>query len=354
MSEKIELKIEDMSIKHFLSYQVDADLYTAADAFHMELSDPDIKITAGMHCWLKVNGQLELTGIIDKVQRKVNKSGVSLAVSGRDLMGIAVDSCCEKWGSVSGKTLQQLAEMLLGNVYALNRIKIEYQKNVVGKLKKSKKVGGGFLSGIDTPQKISQIEPGMKIFEVLQTYAASRGMLFYSLPDGTFVFGRPMTKGEPSYTLILRKDGIGNNVIESDVINDISRRYSKVTVVGQQQGQDFFDSATKINSPLGVAIDADFPFHKPYVTKNNNDSVSPQQHARMIMEKHRWEGLQLHYTVARHSQDKTNWTINQLCRVKDEAQDIDGVYLIYGRTFELSKDAGPITRLRLGLPGRVA
>jgi len=41
------------------------------------------------------------------------------------------------------------------------------------------------------------------------------------------------------------------------------------------------------------------------------------------------------------------------CKVHDEALGIDGVYLIYGRTFERSKQDGTFTSLKLGPPGLV-
>lgn len=353
---KVGKQVADQVIEHFISYRIDADLYTPADAFHLELANPETDITGGMLCDLFVNGKRELTGLIDKVQRKVDKSGVSLKVEGRDLMGLLVDSYCEKYVTVAGKKLKDLAEMLLKDVPFINRKDIIYQQNVTGKLKKSKKARGGFLFSLDAPQKIAQIEPGMTIFEVLKTYSLSRGMLFYSLPDGTLVFGRPLALGDASFNLQLLRSGAGNNVIESERIDDISKRYSKVTVVGQQQGQDSFglDGAATINSPKGVAKDPEFPFYKPFVSKDNNDSLSPKEHARMIMEKHRREGRQFLYKVGRHSQDGANWSINKLCRVKDEIQGMDGVYLIYGRTFELNKKDGPTTKLKLGEPGLVA
>ena len=60
------------------------------------------------------------------------------------------------------------------------------------------------------------------------------------------------------------------------------------------------------------------------------------------------------YKVGRHSQNGQNWAINKFCNIKDEKQGIDGDYLIYGRTFELSKQDGPTTTLKLGTPGLIA
>jgi len=56
-------------------------------------------------------------------------------------------------------------------------------------------------------------------------------MLFFSMPDGTFVFGEPLTSGKAEYTLIK-----GFNILEGERTRDISKRYKTVTVTGQQQG----------------------------------------------------------------------------------------------------------------------
>jgi prophage tail gpP-like protein len=367
MPDKIELrvgadiknKIPGIKIEHFISYQIDADLYTPADAFRLELANPETVIKPGLVCELFINDKKELTGIIDKVHRKVKKRGVSLAVEGRDFMGLLVDSYCgpESWKTVTGMKLKALAELLLAKTPFISRKTIVYQKNVVGKLKgKKTSASSGTIFSQDTAQKISQIEPGMTIFEVLKNYSLSRGLLFYCLPDGTLVFGRPLAKGAPEYTLQLLKSGKGNNVIESEVIQDISRRYSKYIVVGQQQGAPTIANPSGINTnnKSTPCEDPDFPFYKPFVALDNNDSLSPKEHARLLMEKQRREGKKLIYTVGRHSQNKQNWMINKFCHIKDEVQGIDGDYLIYGRTFELSKQDGPTTKIKLGLPGLIA
>jgi prophage tail gpP-like protein len=352
----IALQVDGRRIERFLSYEIEADIYIADDKFTLEVAHPERKIKKGQLCELFVNGVRELTGIIDCCTRRYDKHGLTYRIEGRDLMGLLVDSYCEEFVTVEGKTLKQLAEMLLKTVPFINREAIEYQENIVGKLKGKKRTVDEPIEGfMDTPQKISQIEPGMTVFEVLKNYSASRGLMFFAKPDGTFVFGRPKAKGEPLFTLTCMRDGVGNNVLDGEEIDNISRRYSKVVVIGQQQGQDEMGmDASKINSPEGVATDPDFPFYKPFVTQNNNDAQSPPLHARMIMEQQRHEGYQLGYTVQGHSQKGKNWQINEFCRVRDEELEVDGVFLVYGRLFARSRDGGTITRLKLGTPGVVA
>lgn len=351
----VTLQIDGRRIERFLSYTIEADIYTADDAFSLEVAHLESAIKRGQKCEVYVNDTLELTGIIDRCSKRYDKRGLTCRIEGRDLMGLLVDSYCEEFPTIEGKKLSELAELLLEKVPFINRKNIEYQENIVGKLKgKKKTVDEPLIGFMDTPQKLSQIEPGMTVFEVLKTYAASRGLMFFAKPDGTFVFGRPKAKGEPAYELICLKSGIGNNVLEGEEIDDISKRYSKVKIVGQQQGREEFGlDAGKVNSPPGIVEDPDFPFYKPYVATDNNDSQSPELHARFIMEQQRHQGYQLHYTVQGHSQQGNNWQINELCKVRDEELDVDQQLLIYGRTFIRSRAAGTTTRLKLGEPGLV-
>ena len=354
MDDKVYLQIGGKRIENFLSYDVEADLYQAADEFTLELANPGTAISAGMRCELYVNDQLELTGIIDAPRKGWSKQGRTLVVGGRDLLGTVVDSYVEQFITVQGKTVKQLAEQFLATVPFINRKQIIYQENVVGKLKGKKKTIDNPLTGfLDTPQKLSQTEPGMTVFEVLSIYAASRGLMFFGLPAGTLVFGRPKAKGKPLYTIINTLSGAGNNVTSGDEVDDISRRYSKITVVSQVQGHDEDGMDTSKLDVRASVTDDSFPFYKPFVTRLNNDSQSPKLHARMLLEKQRHDGFQLTYTAPGHSQAGVNFTINELVQVKDEMLERDGIYLVYNRKFKRSKQAGTTTELRLGPPGLV-
>lgn len=355
MQDSVVLQIAGKRIDNWISYEIDADLYQAADSFALELANPGTEIRAGMRCELYVNDQLELTGIIDSTRKGWSKQGRTISVQGRDLMGLLADSYAEQFITVQGKTVKQIAELLLKTVPFINRKQVVYQENVVGKLKGKKKTADSPLTAfLDTPQKLSQIEPGMTVFEVLSIYGASRGLLFFSLSDGTFVFGRPRAKGQPLYRIVNTILGTGNNVKSGEETDDISRRYSKITVISQVQGHDEFGTDTSKLFARASVTDAAFPFYKPYVVRLNNDSQSPKLHARMLQEKQRHDGLQLTYVAAGHSQNGVNWHINELVQVKDEMLEKDGIYLIYGRKFRRSKQEGSTTELRLGPPGLVA
>lgn len=354
MPDRVYLLVDGKLIEHFISYSAEADLYTADHAFTLELANPEVQIKNGLECSLWVNDVKELSGIIDRVNPSYNKEGRKLRVEGRDLMGLVVDAYCEQFITIQGMPVTTLANTLLKDVPFIQRKDIIYEDLFTGKIKGRKKKGGS--GGIfATALSFAQIEPGRTKFEVLKEYSASRGVLFYCRPDGTFVFGKPREKGEPMFRLLNEKGGTANNILEGELDDNISHRYSKITVIGQQQEAASMGGAgtTPSFNTQATLADPDFPFYKPYVHLDSNDSQSPALKARWLMEKQRADGFRITCKVAGHHQGTNNWAVNELCRVKDDALGVEGVYLIYGRTFTMDKQDGVKTILKLGLPGMI-
>lgn len=347
MPDKIELSFDGRTITDFVDYSIDSDLYVAGDAFSVTLADPDYEINPGAQCKLHVNDRLELTGIIDRVTEDNGKDGTNVVVEGRDLMGLIVDSYCEDFLTLESVTLKEIAGKLLANIPFINRKAIEYQAGIAGAT--ANKTGQNAM--FDFGQDLAQIEPGQTVFEVLADYAESRGAMFFSLPDGSFVFGRPKAKGKPDFSVVRLLAGRENNVVHGRRIRDISQRWSKVIVVGQRQGADGFEVAD-LNT-RAEAVDNEVPFYKPYVVLNNNDIASPESVARATVERQRARGTQLVYTMRGHTQNGKNYTVNSMCEVHDEKFRLHDTFLVYGRTFTLDKQRGPLTELRLGPPGVV-
>ncbi len=355
MRDKVELQVAGQKIENFTSYTIEADIYTADDAFSLEVANPEIAIKPGQRCELWVNDKKELTGIIDCLSRRYDKQGVKLKIEGRDLMGLLVDSYCEEFFTVQGMTVKSLAEKLVRNVPFIQRSDIVYRENIRGNLKKKKGKKSGSSSSIfgsssmGAAHTFAQVEPGQTIFEVLKTYAMSRGMMFFAMPDGTMAFGKPKDSGAPEFLFTTKKtDARENNVLEGSLDDNIAKRYSKVSVLGQQQGTDSL-SASAINTKASVT-DSTFPFYKPFVTRDNNDSRSPKLRAQMLTEKQKFDGWHLTYKVPHHSQNGKNYAINTICHVTDEVLGLDGDYLIYARTMERSRQ-GTFTTLKIGYPG---
>lgn len=350
-SDTTYLLINGKKIDRFISYSVDSDIFTADDAFSVELASPEIEINPPMECSLYVNDRLELSGLIEKVEETGDKNGPKIKATGRDLMGLIIDSYCEEFGSFKDKNLKALATRLLSRIPLIQRDDVVYQENIVGKLKGKSSQCGLF----DIVSKDLHIEPGKTIFEVLGEYAKSRGLIFYALPERKFVFGKPREVGEAKFRIINRNDGNGNNALAWSRMRDFSKRYSKVTIISQKQGQDDILNPADINIEA-TKTDPDVPawYYKPFVQVDEYGGYQPAVQARLALEKMRHDGFRLQYTVVGHSQQNKNWTVNELCSVRDDRLGLDDVYLIYGRTFEMSKVNGTTTTLRLGYKGMIS
>lgn len=347
--DKLELLIAGRKLDRFLSYRIDADLYKAADEFSLQLSAAGMEINPGMECQLRVNDSLELTGVIDKVDENCDKQGNTVTIEGRDLGGLLVDSYLEEFPDVQGATLKQLAEQILAKVPLVNRRQIVYQAGIGGTAANA--TSG---SAFDLGQKNAHCDPTRTVFDVLRDYAAARGAMFFCLPDGTLVFGKPKAAGAADYSLLRKRSGNSTNVLSGGRTRDISQRWSPIIVLGQRQGSDQL-GAGDINTRASLE-DPGMPIRKPLVVQNDNDGESPEQHARLLLARQRSRSTTFKYKVPGHSQDGRNWGINRLCRIMDDAvlPAVNGVYLITGRTYMLSKDKGRTTELRLGLPGVIA
>ncbi len=340
-SDKIFLEIGGKKIEHFISYQVESDLFVADDAFSIELAAPETSIDAGDQCKLYVNDELELNGIVDKTVRSYDKKSRKFSIQGRDLMGLLVDASIEEFITLENTDLKTLTERLLKNVPFINRKEIIYGKGNKGRVVP--------LKSKDESFDLIQTEPGETIFEVLKKYAMSRGLLFFALPNGTLVYGEPLSKGSPEFKLNAKRSGMGNNILEGQITRDISQGCSKVVVLGQKQGGEAWEEVDDLNVSAEIG-NPNFPFYKPHVITLESDGQDPKQAAKLIMEQKNFASFTLQYKTNGHSQSGKNYQVNALCTVEDEIENIFGDFLIYGRTFERSKQ-GVFTTLNLSVPG---
>jgi len=338
MADSIVLNVGGREIKNFLAYEVDADMYAAAAAFNVALANPEITVHAGQGCKLYVNGHPALNGYVDKVSRSTSKDGSSLKLEGRDMMGLLVDWYLTDFKDVKETSIKTLAESLLSSVPVIDLKKIRYEQGV-----------------FPAPKQTHRFEMGQTIFDALRTVSAKHGLLFYCNPEGNFVFGTPKAAGAAKFNIVSRKDGRGNNAQKGVLTIDVSKLYASVTV----NNPAFLGAGNVLHDPSGATFTYDgFPkdvIKKPFMLMD--DSVPELMPARVnqIFAEMRHQAFRAEYMVSGYSQNHAGntrlWTINELCRVDDEVNNLHGNYLVTGRTFSLSREHGRVTKVRLGLPG---
>ncbi|NLO90664.1 MAG: hypothetical protein GX410_01555 [Elusimicrobia bacterium] len=355
MRDKLKLTITDDSarataLEDFRAYEIDADLYQAADAWSIS-PRAGLAVADFARVQLSVNGQLALTGVVDSVERECSKEGRTVKLSGRDLMGLVVDQYAEQFNFEPKITLPVLAQTLLTSVPLINVKGITYEA----------------ADPVHQEELLAIASPGQKVFDVLKAFASARGLLFYALPSGQFVFGRPRSTGAPRFKITFNRSCAANNALTGKVLQNFAARYKKIVVHGLLQGQDEAESQQKTEAAAGsstayktdsevkqTVVLKDVPLNRVYVEHENNGAIEVRHRANMIASRQRFESYKLTYTVPGHSQAGRVWDINELCEVEDDINGVKkGAYLIYGRTFRLDKDNGPTTELRLGYPGVV-
>jgi prophage tail gpP-like protein len=334
MSDTAEIIIGDYKYTRFKKYRIESDLYAAAGAFEFELyPDPAVTVKPGARAQVYVNGYLEMTGIIDKVGTAYDASGRSIDVSGRDLMGLVVDSYCEEWRTMSNLNLVKAAERLLKNVPFINRLQIDADETATRR---------------DAKKPFLQPAPGDKIFDVLKEAAASRGVVFYAKANGSLCFRKPTGRGNVLMNITRRSGEPNTYIIRGERTRDYAERYSKYTVLTQEQGLDS-DGPPWINAKASAKDDG-VPFYKPFVESMQEDAGSVRKRADMILEQRRAKSDSVKYSVKGHSQGVYNWAVDELVRVDDDELDVHRDMLIYSRSFEMSRQ-GITTELTLGEPG---
>jgi len=334
-AESVELLINDQRITNFRSYLVESHLYVADGAFRFELAQPDVRAQEGQTCEVWANGRRIMKGIADRITRRYSKNdGSSVTIEGRDYCGLLVDCYCERFPSLANKNLGQIALRLLEDVPFIDLIDIVYAVT---------------NEQYDQSRAYTQIEPGTTVFEALNNASRARGMIFYCNESGTLVFSKPSGQARTLFAITIRDGTNSAKVLSGERNRDASKRYSKIIVLGQQQGTE--DMAAGDINVRAVVTDNDAPIKKTFVEVINDDNESPRRRARMLLEKQKAKADTLTYRLQGHAQNGNNWAVNELVSVDDDVLDVHDTLLIYGRKFELSRENGTTVELQLGPPG---
>jgi len=332
----IRLSIGGLAHDTWDGWSVESDLLTPADAFELELHTknstrlPDV-VKEGAPCSLTLDGDRVLTGQIDEFEHDVSRQGISMRINGRDGAAPLVD-CSAPFVSMREASLAQILEQV---VKPLGAYKVEIRADQA-----------------KTRRRV-QIEPGQTAWEVLLQVAEANGLWPWVEPDGRLIIGGPDYTAAPVGTLVMREDGVGNNVQRLSVRRSIANRYSQITVLGQhgQYTNDGLD--TKRAHLRSVIQDETLARRGIFRPKIVVDSSSENQdmattRARKLLADSRLEGFEIRAIIKGHRADNGQvWNPGQRVIVRSEPHDLDATYFLMSRTLRLSRGEGAITELRL-------
>lgn len=334
-ADKVELLIAGQAHGDWSSYDIDSDLLTPADAWHVTLGMKDgmmpPNVVAGVPVEVRVGGEIALTGRVDEISHSVNKTGHTFTMSGRDSAAALLDCSAP----IFTRKLVSLTEITaaLTRSFGITKIRIDAKSTRIR-------------------EKIN-VEPGDSAWDALVHAAEANGLWPWFEPDGTLVIGGPDYTQPVVATLILRRDGKGNNVLSLDKNESVAGRYSQVTVLGQTHGTDTEQGKHALTA---TATDTTINWYRPkIVTDHETDSYAVcLDRARKLIADSRLSGMTLMASVQGHRIASENgvgkgllWKPGQRVYVVSEPHGINAVFFLMGRKFSRSRTDGTRTTLTL-------
>ena len=183
-SNAVQLLIDGQVHADWDHYDVDSDLMTPADGWHVSLGPRGAalpaSVRAGAPVQLRVGGEAVLVGLIDDVDHDVDKSGQHFSLSGRDGAAVLVD-CAAPIFAAQQVGLDEIVAKLVRPL-GIEQVRIR-------------------ADNARTREKV-QVEPGDSAWRALANVAEANGLWPWFEPDGTLVIGGPDYTAAPVATLV--------------------------------------------------------------------------------------------------------------------------------------------------------
>ncbi len=332
--ETVTVLINGKAHEQWESYDIDSDLMTPADAWSVSIGLKGKQLPDFVQPWapvqVKVGNDTVLTGRVDQIEDSVDKQGHALQLSGRDGAAVLVD-CAAPIFTTRQSSLEEIMAKVVRPL-GINKIKINADKT-------------------SRREKIS-VEPGDRAWDVLAHAAEANGLWPWFAPDGTLIVGGPDYTTTPVATLVMRRDGKGNNVESVSRSRNVTNHFSQVTVLGQTHGTENTSGKHALSAS---AKDDGVTFNRPQIVIDHevDNGEIARSRARKLLADGMLSAFDLQIVVKGHRIGKGGklWEPGQRVQVESEPHGIKGIYFLMGRRFTLSRSNGTRTELRLRQDG---
>lgn len=338
---------DNQRLQHHLdSVVLRAGFIAASQLFTSDIAEPTLTpidyVDIGKSIEVTLGGETILTGVIDDINEPIGKGQHSISLSGRDLAGQLLDCSAPVF---EGR------EMSLSQI--LRQFLTPYQ----------------IKHDIEAPttairQKVT-VDVGETVWDAISKAAAANGLWQWFTPEGVLKVGEPNPKTAIVAHLILRRDGVGNNLESLTRQRSLNDRYSSITVMsqsGQVQPTFYQDVAeTPANESengqpniKATLTDSGLGIHRPKIVMSGDcENVdAARAKAKKMMIDGQLNGHNLTAVVKGHySETGVRWQPRQRVTLLSEPHGIDGVFFIMGRKFKLGRTSGKTTELRLKQDG---
>ncbi|HSH71537.1 MAG TPA: phage tail protein [Methylophilaceae bacterium] len=315
--DKVSLLIDGHVHQAWEDYDIESDLLTPSDAWSVELAVNSKPLPAFVKPWsqvtIKIGNDTVLVGRVDEISENVDKKSHSLTMCGRDNASILVDCAAP----IFTARLVSLQDIMAKVVKPLGITKFRVD-----------------AAATRTREKVN-VEPGDRAWDALQNAAEANGLWPWFTPDGVLVVGGPDYDAEPVATIVMRKDGKGNNAQSMTRRVNVSNQFSEYTVLGQTHGTD---TELGKNSLKATARDESVGWYRPNLTVDHeSDSTAVcRDRARKLLSDSRLSAFDLDVLVKGHriKDGGALWTPGQRVQIINETLEIEGIFFLMSRRFK--------------------
>lgn len=332
---EIVVEIDGKVHTKWKAYDIDSDFLIAADAFKFDIgtasSDTVIPDFSGKEAKVKINGQLVLTGIVDKTSHSFSKNNRTFSLNGRDKAAVLVD-CSAPITNIKGVTLLEAIKKIVSPL-GIDKVELKAKTNPI-------------LDKVD-------IDIGETAWNAVLRCANSAGLHAWFDPAGVLIVGGADYSTPPVASLLCLK-GNGsqqNNFSQANLTFDVSQRFSEVTFLAQRHGRAGDNNQ---NDLKWVYQDPSVKTYKPktVVVPDVEDLNALKKWAKKYISDTQLEGFNLTITVPDHkTQSGELWTPGQRVYIYCEEYGIEDIFFLMGRRFMLSRTGGTQTELRFKQDG---
>jgi prophage tail gpP-like protein len=326
-SDNIAVLIGGKAHDQWETYEITSDLFIPADEWHVSVGFKDHivpdYIYGGAAAQVRLGGDTILTGQLDETDHFTDKRSNTLTLTGRDGAAVLVD-CSAPIFTARQVTLEEVIAKVVRPL-GITRIRVD---------------------GPNTVREKINVEPGETAWTVLQNAAEANGLWPWFEPDGTLVVGGPDYAAPVVAELVMRISGNGNNMESFRRTENISERYSEVTLLGQTHGTEKEDGKHDIKA---MAIDKGVVGYRPLIVVDHeiDNPAQANQRAQKLIADSRLKGITFTAKVKGHRTGGIPWKPGQRVHVVSETDGLDAPLFISARKFVCSRSAGKYTELTM-------
>jgi prophage tail gpP-like protein len=311
----LSLNIGGTSYEGWEAVHVELSMENLSGSFALQLTDQGggtaTAIKPNDPCSVLINGQVVITGYVDKVTPSFDATSHKIMVTGRDKAGDLVDS-----------------SVINGTGQYKNKKIDDIVKDITSPF------GVSVTNNVDSKTlETFNIDQGASAFETIQKLAKRGNFLAVSDGKGGVALTREAT--EMMGTSLIE----GQNILAANCDYDASKKHSQYIVKGQKQGRDN-DPVGKITQNKGVVTNEFVDRYRPLliIHEGQADESAVKDRARWEAKIRNSKATKAQITVQGWDSGGGLWGINRLVQVESNWLGIHDIMLITNVSFTLDEN----------------